>query len=36
MENKEIYIKLKDEVLETYPKDGIDIVIPGKSNYSLN
>ena len=35
MENKEIYIKLKDEVLETYPPDGINIIIPGKSNYSF-
>jgi len=35
MENKDIYNKIKNEVLKTYPQNGIDIVIPGKSDYSI-
>ena len=33
MTNSEIIIKLKNEVLETYPPNGINIVIPTQSNY---
>ena len=35
MENKDIYNKIKNEVLDTYPKDGINIVIPGKLNSAI-
>ena len=35
MENRDILIKVKDETLEIYPPDGINIKIPGKSDHTL-
>jgi hypothetical protein len=35
MENKDIYNKIKKEVLNTYPQNGINIIIPGKDNNTL-
>ena len=35
MTYSEIIDKLKIEVLDTYPTDGINIVIPASSNYSF-
>ena len=31
--NAEIYNKIKEEIIQNYPKDGISIVIEGKDNY---
>ena len=33
MTSSEIVNKVKNEVLETYPTDGINIIIPAESNY---
>ena len=35
MTNNDIIDKVKNEVLETYPQDGINIVIPSKDNYAF-
>ena len=35
MTNDDIIDKVKGEVLETYPQDGINIVIPAQKNYSF-
>ena len=36
MTNDDIIDKVKGEVLETYPQDGINIVIPAQKNYSFS
>ena len=35
MTNEDIINKVKDEVLDTYPQDGINIVIPAQDNYAF-
>jgi hypothetical protein len=35
MTNDDIINKVKDEVLETYPQNGINIVIPAQNNYAF-
>jgi len=35
MTSKDIASKVKDEVLDTYPQDGINIVIPAPDNYAF-